>query len=213
MKMTTDIRSKKKLLRKRIRDALGRVHPNDMGQWSLQIAAYAFALKEFRQSRVVMAYITMSGEVDTWPIIRGAWDEGKTVVLPRVETVGEKTGDTAGRRMVVVELEPCDTDSPDGHPGLSPSTLGILEPVEGRAFEPRDVDLVLAPGLAFDRRGWRLGKGGGFYDRLLSAEGFAAHVYALAFSLQIVETVPHGFSDKRVEGVITEAGALLSEEG
>lgn len=71
-----------------------------------------------------------------------------------------------------------------------------------------EVDLFLVPGLAFTTRGARLGRGGGFYDRLLPRRSAGSTALGICFALQIVESVPHEPHDQRVDGVVTEDGLL-----
>jgi len=120
-----------------------------------------------------------------------------------------------------------------GHPIALPVVVGKGEPLLFRAWSPGDVlepagfntrvpgadkpeltpDVILAPLLAFDRRGYRLGYGGGFYDRTLgvlrSRDGVLA--IGLAFADQEVLAVPHGPDDRRLDWIITEAEAIRSE--
>ncbi|MDP6380924.1 MAG: 5-formyltetrahydrofolate cyclo-ligase [Phycisphaerae bacterium] len=212
--MSESIRAEKANLRHKICTVLGKLSDNDINQWSLQIASYVFALEEFLLSRTVMAFVSLPGEVDTWPILKQAWAEGKRVVVPRIKQTTRRWDASRVHEygMPAIELEPSDADSPQKHPQLALSGLNIYEPKAGAVVKPSKIDLVLAPGLAFDRHGWRLGKGGGFYDRLLSSDGFRARVFGLAFSAQIVENVPHGPADKSIEGVVTEAGVLLTNQ-
>lgn len=88
---------------------------------------------------------------------------------------------------------------------MEPGVHGVREPRGGRVAEP--ADLVLVPGLAFDRSGFRLGRGRGFYDRWLGGQT-GVRTLGLAFSCQVVETLPCEPHDLRVEAVLTEDGLL-----
>ena len=87
--------------------------------------------------------------------------------------------------------------------------LGAHEPVEGELAP--SAELILVPGLAFDRRGGRLGRGGGFYDRLL-ARRESAFVLGVCFACQIVEEVPGEEHDVKVDAVLTEADYFAALE-
>ena len=78
---------------------------------------------------------------------------------------------------------------------------------------PTDIDLILVPGLAFTRDGRRLGRGGGYYDRLLGLRHSHAIALGVCFDLQLVADLPCEPHDQRVDAVVTESGALpfLSE--
>jgi 5-formyltetrahydrofolate cyclo-ligase len=66
------------------------------------------------------------------------------------------------------------------------------------------LDLLITPGLAFDHGGFRLGYGGGFYDRFVHRTRAEALRVGIAFSIQIVDEVPHGPSDQRIDRIVTE---------
>jgi 5-formyltetrahydrofolate cyclo-ligase len=88
---------------------------------------------------------------------------------------------------------------------LVEGAFGIPEPPrENSTLAPEDLDLILVPGLAFDRNKERLGYGGGFYDRVLAQTG--AIKIGVAFSFQIVHTLPHEPYDQRVDWILTEEG-------
>jgi 5-formyltetrahydrofolate cyclo-ligase len=90
---------------------------------------------------------------------------------------------------------------------LSRGRFGVLEP--GAASPPVELapsDLVFVPGMAFDRRGGRLGRGGSHYDRAFPPALEAPVLIGIGFSMQLIESVPMGPHDRRVDGVITEAG-------
>ena len=90
---------------------------------------------------------------------------------------------------------------------LTVKTFGIKEPplVEKNLISHDNIDLLIVPGLAFEEMGYRVGYGGGFYDRFISEEGFNAVTAALAFDLQIVENVPKQPHDVKVDYIITES--------
>ena len=86
------------------------------------------------------------------------------------------------------------------------SNYGILEPAASATMVPYEsIDLILSPVVAFDKNGFRLGYGGGFYDRLLSQKRKEVPVIALAFDLQIVKAVPTEPHDISVDMIVTES--------
>jgi 5-formyltetrahydrofolate cyclo-ligase len=89
---------------------------------------------------------------------------------------------------------------------LAPGRYGVLEPPAGaQAVALSEGDLVLVPGVAFDRAGHRLGRGGGFYDRAFPAGAPGGpRLWGIAYGFQLVDAVPHGPRDGRVEAVVTE---------
>ncbi|HEY8899777.1 MAG TPA: 5-formyltetrahydrofolate cyclo-ligase [Chthoniobacterales bacterium] len=93
---------------------------------------------------------------------------------------------------------------------LVPGAFGAREPIADAATlaKPGEADVVLVPGLAFDRDGGRLGRGGGFYDRFLADPAVRARRVAVAFADQIVERVPTEAHDVHVDAIVTEDGWL-----
>jgi 5-formyltetrahydrofolate cyclo-ligase len=95
---------------------------------------------------------------------------------------------------------------------LALSSAGLWEPDASRTdrVPEAEIDLVVVPGVAFDRTGHRLGLGGGFYDRWLPS--VSAPRLGLALSLQVVERVPHTGRDQRVDWIVTESDAIDCRE-
>ncbi len=190
--MSEDIQTRKKNLRKKIlalRDALSE---EERGQKSITIHKHLFSLPEFASAQTVAFFISFKSEVVTEPMIREALSLSKKVVVPIT--------DLTERKLVFSRLIDFSED-------LSPGTWGIPEPKPAciRPVAPEEIDLVITPGAVFDRRGNRIGYGGGFYDGLLSSVGKPA--VALAFSVQIVECVPtESGHDVPVDMIITEEG-------
>ncbi|ALJ56602.1 5-formyltetrahydrofolate cyclo-ligase family protein [Candidatus Xiphinematobacter sp. Idaho Grape] len=86
--------------------------------------------------------------------------------------------------------------------------LGILEPNSKRTFPLGKIDLILVPGLAFDLRGGRLGRGGGHYDRILSRPDCVGKVIGVCYAAQVVEYVPRERHDLPVGALLTEKGLV-----
>ncbi len=87
---------------------------------------------------------------------------------------------------------------------MTETSFGAMEPAEGRVLEVAELDLVAVPGVAFDRSCDRVGYGAGYYDRLLGMRREGVAAIAIAFSIQIVDRVPTGAIDQRIDGVVTE---------
>jgi len=149
----------------------------------------------FARAETVLIYMPFRGEVATEVIARAAAGAGKRLALPRV--VRQPKG-------LVLH-------SYSGEPAtLAGGAYGILEPrPEWPVVAPRAIDLVVVPGVAFDRSGGRLGYGGGYYDRLLPAVRTAnpgAVLIGLAYGFQVTQELPRDSHDIPVDGLATEWG-------
>lgn len=150
----------------------------------------------YRRSRHIAAYCGADGELDPTPLVRGAWRDGKRVYLPVLKRRPEQG--LCFRRYARSTR-------------LRNNRFGIPEPVSSPAIAARHLDLVLAPLVAFDGAGRRLGMGGGYYDRTFA---FMHHrrrwqhprLVGVAFSFQQVAELPGEPWDVPLWGVCTEAG-------
>ena len=166
-----------------VRDALP---AEDRRARSEAIAARFLALPELADVGTVMAFWSFGSEVDTAPLMEGLLAERRITAMPRIE----------GADVVPVAYRPGDA--------MRRATFGAFEPVGGRVLDPTELDVVVVPGVAFDRSGRRVGYGGGFYDRLLPTLRPGVPAIAVAFSPQVVADVPAGGMDRRVDAIITE---------
>ena len=156
-----------------------------------------------------MAFLSLPTEIDTWPTIRWAWDRGKRVAVPRIEPGRAGAGTPlADRLMVPVVLKAAAAASVSAHPAVRPGALGTLTAPAGPPVPPGDIDVVLVPCQAVDRRGNRLGRGGGCYDRFLSRRRVRAARVALVFQEQILDAVPVGPGDEPMDWIVSEAEVL-----
>lgn len=149
------------------------------------IAVRFVTLPEVSGATTVMVFWSFGSEVDTTPLIERLVEGGRTIALPRIE----------GSEVVPVPYRPGDE--------VRETSFGAREPV-GPALEPEVLDVVVAPGVAFDREGRRVGYGGGYYDRLLPRLRPGVPAIAVAFALQVVAQVPAGGMDRRVDAIVTE---------
>ena len=150
------------------------------------------------QSRRVLLYVSVRGEADTSLLIRAALDEGRELFLPRCRPDSPGAMDFIRHRAGDV---------------LEPSPFGILEPVfspESRLLRDDELEeggtLIVVPALAFDRHGFRLGYGGGYYDRLLAKARCAS--VGLAFHETLLGSLPREEWDRPVTAVCTEEEML-----
>ena len=143
----------------------------------------------YKKAKSVFVFISYRSEVDTKGIIEDILADGKKLLVPLVK----------GSEMIAVEVKGIDD--------LEPNKMGILEPKSGE--EVTDVDLTITPGLAFDKAGYRLGYGGGYYDK------FFAEVDTIRMGIgyydQFVESLVHEDYDKPLEYLLTDRGLIEFE--
>lgn len=186
--MTSTITAEKAALRRRVRAYLEGLSPRQRRESDDALFARFLSLPQVEAADTLLLYHGMGAEPDTARLFPALWARGKRLCLPRC---------LPGHGMEARLIRP---DS-----ALVPHRLGMLEP--GEDCPPVDksaLDLVLVPGLAFDRSGGRLGQGGGFYDRFLA--GFSGFTAALCRSALLLEHVPREGHDLGVDLVITEEG-------
>ncbi len=161
-----------------------RLNFQEIAKRSKSIQEFVINDNKFQSAKVVGAYFAFGSEVATELIIERAKMLGKKIALPRVEE----------DKITFYELS--STKS------LIRGRFGIMEPPPyGRMDE---IDLLVVPGIAFDKKGNRLGYGKGFYDRLLS--GKRTFSIGLAYSFQLLENLPHDRYDKRLDAIASEDG-------
>jgi 5-formyltetrahydrofolate cyclo-ligase len=184
--MNSPIESDKTLLRQQVRARLRALSAEQLRADSQQVCERLFTLPVWKRARIVLLFAPLPDEPDILPVISTALKEGKEVSLPKLDSAG--FGYDASP---IKSLE-----------DLSPGKFGILEPRDTTtAMALNRLDLVLVPGVAFDPRGGRLGRGKGYYDRLLAAVNGTK--CGVAFDEQIVDAVPVGPMDVRLNCILT----------
>lgn len=181
-------------LRHRMRTLLATITPEQRHARSLDVCHQLEDTPEFRRAETIMLFLSMEQEVETATLVLQAWKEGKTVALPRV-------------RWAQRQIEPVVIKSLDTSP--NPAGQGLRDPLGGTPISLGRIDLVAVPGLAFDRRGYRLGRGKGFYDRFLSQKDFHALRIALCFQEQLLdELLPVESHDIPMNMIVTDQKIL-----
>lgn len=182
----------KEALREKMRQKLNCQTGSERRKKSLVIQKKLFAQKDFLASRCVMLYVSKeTGEVETGPVIKKALKMGKKVALP-VTLVREK-------RIAPVYLTGL-------REGLRKGPYGIYEPRKSkskRQVKLKDIDLVIVPGLCFDRNNNRLGRGQGYYDRFLERLPDGTPRIGLGFRFQLLKKIPTTKNDISLTKVIT----------
>lgn len=189
--------------KKRIRE---QAHANrnaqtDKDALSQEICAKFMALPEYVRARTVMYYIDVRSEVRTRHALPAALAQGKKIVVPWCNDRGE---------LELFHLESMEE--------LTVGMYKILEPkpelrgLRAKAVQPAELDLIMVPGVAFDRSGARMGHGKGYYDKLLQHARADAPLVALAFECQLFPEIPVAAHDIFMDLIITEL-AIYSGRG
>jgi len=183
----------KKRLRKLLRSQRRALSPTEVTAKSRFITERLRTFVPFQQARTLVLYSADEQEVQTEMIWQEAAAQGKAVYYPRI------TSDRADLEFV------------RRYPGdrLIPGLFGILIPPGGDLLSGlQGTDIVLTPGVGFDRQGGRLGRGKGYYDRAFRGVLSGALRVALAYAFQVVSHIPTTPSDERVQYLMTEAEVI-----
>ncbi|MBK7404120.1 MAG: 5-formyltetrahydrofolate cyclo-ligase [Phycisphaerales bacterium] len=195
MTVTSDsIEETKAVLRSLARDRVRGLTDHERARLSGAACGAAMAWTPLATAECVLAYAPMRSEVDVTPLIEVLQRGGCRVCLPRA--------DWARGTIEAVPVLDLESD-------LDLVEHGVRQPRAALASVPvESVQVVVAPGLAFDDRGGRLGRGGGFYDRLLAALPRAARAIGIAYEAQIFERIPMEGHDRAIDALATPARLL-----
>lgn len=184
----------KRALRRRLLAARAALSEADRRALNVGVTRQVLSSALYRGAQTLFIYVSMAEEIGTHDIIRQAFVDGKRVCVPLCGSRGEMTA-----RCI----------SSMGQ--LAPGVYGILEPpVTAALVPPEQIGLVIAPALACDRKGYRLGYGGGYYDRFLSRT--SAQTAVLCAAQCVVDELPVEPFDRRCEWIITEGRVLHADE-
>jgi 5-formyltetrahydrofolate cyclo-ligase len=184
------LRRQKEAMRARMRDIRDSLSPADRLRLAGEIQANLFRLPQVGEAGTILLFYSFGSEVPTTGTIQRLLDSGVRVLMPFLQ----------GSDIDAAELRPGDS--------LAASTYGPKEPSNRVAVDPNEVDAVITPGLAFDSHGYRLGYGGGHYDRYLARLRPDSSRVGIAFHVQLVPAVPHGREDQQLDIVVTEVETI-----
>ena len=181
------LRSVKNELRAKYRAEREKLLPEEKTRREDKIASVLTSTIVYKSCTQILLYASTSDEISTWAIAEKALADGKKLLYPRCES------DHVMNYYYVSSIAE-----------LKEGMLGILEPTPDRAYVPNNSDVCIVPGLAYDKFGYRLGYGRGFYDRFLSE--FGGVTVGLCYSDFIENHVPKGKYDVKVDVLLTEKG-------
>ncbi len=165
--------------------------PNEIKEKSQQIFNHLFHSSEYIKSSKIMFYVSTKSEVQTEEIIKASIKEKKKVFVP---IIAKDSVNLLPSRILNYDQE------------LTRGSMGIREPKQEylRLSPPEELELIILPGVAFDMRGNRIGRGKGYYDNFLKKINPSTHLIALSFEIQIVDHIPALENDIPVHKIITE---------
>lgn len=188
-----NIKQEKKRLRKWAREtgrALNAVYKDKSDR---AICEKLHELDEYAEAGTVFCFVGTADEIDTSEFLEKVWNDGKRLAVPRCEGRGI---------MNAYEISSMDE--------LEEGMYGIMEPVEGcRRMNPDEIDFAVIPCLSCDEKGYRLGHGGGYYDRYLEKTGCSTAV--VCREALIADEMPAEPTDIPAGVVVTEERLILTE--
>lgn len=187
----------KEAMRRSVRAKLRAMSPAFHAEASLVMCELAAQLPAFLRADCVALFAPLPSEPDIHPLIEEAWAHHKRVALPRL--IQESSHPRLEWRAVT-----------DWSEVVEPGPFSLREPDPSKCVrvEVHELTCVFVPGMAFDHDGFRLGRGGGFYDCFLSQAPVALSRIGLMFSCQQVSKVPLESHDQALPSVITEEGIM-----
>lgn len=188
-----DIRKRKQELRARYKAVRTEIEPRQRTRWDSAILKHLTALTAYQDCTTLLCYVPIPGEIDTVPVMEDAWSRGKQVAVPYC------VPDTR-----IIEFYRIDSlDS------LVEGAYGVREPDPDREVKLTGFmdSLCILPGLAFDAKGYRLGYGGGYYDRFLSGPYEGGQTVGLCYGICTVDRLARGAFDRSCDYLVTETGA------
>jgi 5-formyltetrahydrofolate cyclo-ligase len=183
----------KSQLRRQLQNCLLKMSEKQRAEKSRKACQSLVSTLEFQEAMTVMMYLSLPHEVDTSEAILAAWQLGKTVAVPKISW--------QQRHMIPVQINSLET-------GFSTGISGLRNPVTGVPIPLEEIDLVVAPALGFDRKGYRLGRGGSYYDRFFTNKHLKAARCGLAFQEQVLESIPVTECDEPIDFLVTDKEIL-----
>ncbi|WP_026906198.1 5-formyltetrahydrofolate cyclo-ligase [Paucisalibacillus globulus] len=182
----------KKELRMQTMDILKKLSLKQKGEIEKKLQTQLFASDLWKQAKKIGVTISGGFEWDTRAIIETGWKQGKTIVVPKCYP--------HEKRLEFYQLQ--------NYEELETVYYNLLEPkpVEENRVQKESIDLIIVPGIVFDQLGYRIGFGGGYYDRFLTTYG--GNTVSLLSQKQLIDKVPYESYDIPVKHLLTEAGFL-----
>jgi len=191
------VREKKNAIREEYKTRRREMDRDLRRERDARICKQAIGLVSFRYAEYVLLYAALEDEIDIYEVARVALEKGKKIAFPRC-----RKEDHTMKYHIVESLDQ-----------LTPDSYGILEPSEDLpVYDPENDTgsaICFVPGLVYDKEGYRVGYGKGFYDRFLT--NFKGSSVGVVYSDFILPVVPRGRFDMSVDILLSEKGVKISE--
>lgn len=176
-------------LRRQLKGRLLQMSQQQRSEKSRKACQNLISTPQFQEASAVMMFLSLPHEIDTSEAILCAWQLGKIVVVPKISW--------QQRHMIPVQINSLETGFSTGVNGLRNPTTGVPIPFD-------EIGLVVTPGLGFDRKGNRLGRGGSYYDRFFANRQLKAIRCGFAFAEQVLDLIPVAERDQPVDFLVTD---------
>ncbi|QUG42108.1 5-formyltetrahydrofolate cyclo-ligase [Psychrobacillus sp. INOP01] len=186
----------KKIMRNAMRKQLTSLDEVTYNNYSKQIEEKFLRQIAVLDASTIGLTISSFPEVDTWSIIKQLWSMGINVVVPKCSPLD--------RSMIFYQIQNFDQ--------LERVYMHLLEPnpLTSKAIIPQEIDILVVPGIVYSETGYRIGYGGGYYDRFLT--NFKGDTLSLAFDIQVVKNVEYDVFDLPVDKIITPNEIFLCKQ-
>ena len=179
----------KSIIRKKMKEERSKLSNLQKEKLDNSVFQKVIESEEYNKANSIFIFVSYGSEVDTHRIIKKALKDGKNICVPKV--ISKKDG------MVAVRVHDFSE--------LKSGAYGILEPEDTKyKVQESSIDLCYIPGVAFDKRGGRVGYGGGYYDRFFKKLREDSKKIALAYKFQVLDEVPMEEHDMFIDGIISD---------
>lgn len=196
MNKINDIRPYKNKLREQFKAKRTELSAEEKDRLDKKITNKILNMWQYRDEEIMLVYVSTPIEVDTKQFISKALSDGKTVAVPRCVN--------GTRNMNFYIIKSLDD--------LEPGAFNVLEPIIEKCTKLENLNkgLCIVPALSFDKKGFRLGYGKGYYDRFLS--NFSGETLGLCYNFCMMDDLPHGKYDRRVDKIITDSNIIIPKK-
>lgn len=190
----------KENIRRKILKQRGRMTQEEASILSEKIIEKLKKIPVYKTSKTIMLYLSFGNEVDSTKIIEDCFKDGKRVVMPYCRK--------SDMSITPTEIKDIEMDLSENDMGYKQPKKDSLSPVD-----PSEIDLIIVPGIAFDRKGYRVGFGAGYYDRFLGKLNFELPTIGLAYDFQIIDSfIKMEDYDIPVDYVMTDQRIIIRTE-